>query len=130
MTLKTFKNEAQWSQFNGIGQFITHHHCGMKRLILEDNDHWEQATASNNISERDNASAAVAQSDEDEDMQKVVFRSPYKETKTAAKTMPPEQITKKTTKQTDKVGETRPTSAATITAAKTKTEENLIRSNG
>ena len=57
----------------------------MMRLILEYNDYLEQAASSNDISEGANLSAPVVESDKEEDRPIVVFRSPQKKAKTAAK---------------------------------------------
>ena len=104
----------------------------MMRLILEYNDYLEQAALSIDINEGANLSAPVVGSDVEEDRPIVVFRLPQKKAKTAAKITPPKKITKKTTKQTDKTGETQSISAATnscSTATTTETEEVLIASD-
>ena len=45
VTLKSFRWDPQWSQFNRVGQVITLHHCEMMRLITLYNAHIEHTAA-------------------------------------------------------------------------------------
>ena len=45
VTMKAFRWEPEWSQFNRVGQVITLHHCEMMRLITEYNTYLDRIVA-------------------------------------------------------------------------------------